>query len=90
MRTFKTGDLVYITTTKAIGFIINQGVDVCPWYRTDADGIREAHELEPITSPDGVLNLIMQDGDTCIAPSLKKPINKYFGVEIFDEKLLQA
>lgn len=87
---FKKGDLVYITTTNSIGFIINQGEDPNgePWFRTDVDGIRESQELAKITKPGGILNLIMNNGEIFIPNSIKKSINKHFSTELFDENLL--
>lgn len=87
---FKTGDLIYVVTKNSIGFIIDQGADPDgdPWYRTDVDGIRGGHELAKIVKPGGILNLIMDHGDIAIPPSIKRLINKHFGVELFDNRLL--
>ena len=81
-QNLKTGDMVYITTTNAIGFIIDQGNDGIPWYRTDADGICESHELKLIKTSREILFLIMKNNAN-IAPSTKKEVNKHLGFELF-------
>ena len=88
-RFIKKGDLVYLTETNSIGFIIDKGTDNGnEWSRTDVDGVRDDSDLIKITKHEEIVTLIMKHGVIFIAPSTKSAINKHFNIEVFDEKLL--
>jgi len=52
MTNFKINDVVLINSTLSIGIIIDKGQDPNgqKWFRTDAEGVREAHELSKVDS----------------------------------------
>jgi hypothetical protein len=70
--------VVYIMTTKAIGFILDSGKDSAGvWYRTDADGVRDPDELLWLYSKKDVKRCKKQMNAT-IAPSTSVLIDEYF------------